>query len=149
LLRSTRGLFVTMTYLVREAQSGELCYATGGHFPMLHRSGVTRDVEIRDGDEGLPLGTEKDSLLADRTIQLAAGDTLLLVTDGVVEALGTDRSVFQIDKRAEIFRKEGSGASQIGEDIFEEIGRISPAPPEDDLTALAVTWTPHGTGVRK
>ena len=149
LTRSTRGLFVTMTYLVLEAHSGELCYATGGHLPMLRRSGATHDVEILYGDEGLPLGIEKDALLANRNIQLAAGDTLLLVTDGVVEALSPDRSVFQIEKLADIFRREASAAGQIVENIFEEIGRISSAPPEDDLTVLAVTWTPQGTGVRK
>jgi hypothetical protein len=33
------------------------------------------------------------------------------------------------------------------EDIFERIGRISAGPPEDDLTVLAVTWTPQRTGV--
>ncbi len=54
LMRSTRGLFVTMAYLVLEAQSGEVCYATGGHLPMLRRSGATPDVEILYGDEGLP-----------------------------------------------------------------------------------------------
>jgi serine phosphatase RsbU (regulator of sigma subunit) len=74
---------------------------------------------------------------------------LLLVTDGVVEALGPDRNVFKMDKLAEIFRQKDFGASQLVEDVFEEIGRISSAPPEDDLTVLAVTWTPQGTGVRK
>ena len=52
-----------MTYLVLEAQSGELCYATGGHLPMLRRSQATHEVEILYGDEGLPLGIEKDALL--------------------------------------------------------------------------------------
>ncbi len=42
LTRSTRGLFVTMTYLVLEAKTGEVCYATGGHLPMLRRSGATQ-----------------------------------------------------------------------------------------------------------
>jgi serine phosphatase RsbU (regulator of sigma subunit) len=116
---------------------------------MLRRSGATHEVEILYGDEGLPLGIEKDSLLTDRKIQLAAGDTLLLVTDGVVEALGLDRDHFQMDKLAEIFRQAGSGADQTVGDVFEEIGRICPAPPEDDLTVLAVTWTPQQTGVRK
>jgi hypothetical protein len=41
------------------------------------------------------------------------------------------------------------GATHDVEDIIEEIGRISPAPPEDDLTVLAVTWAPQRTGVRK
>jgi hypothetical protein len=75
-MRSLRGLFVTVTYL-REAQGGELCYAS--HPPMLR----------------------------------------------------------------------GSGATRIVEDINEERGRVSPVPPEDDLTGLAVTWTPQRPGVRK
>jgi serine phosphatase RsbU (regulator of sigma subunit) len=116
---------------------------------MLRRSGATQEVEILYGDEGLPLGIEKDSLLTDRKIQLAAGDTLLLVTDGVVEALGLDRDHFQMDKVPEIFRQAGSIASQRVEDVFEKIGRIRPVPPEDDLTVLAVSRTPPQTGVQK
>jgi sigma-B regulation protein RsbU (phosphoserine phosphatase) len=148
LMRATRGLFVTMTYLVLEAKTGELCYATGGHLPMLRRSGATHEVEILYGDEGLPLGIERDSLLADRKIHLAPGDTLLLVTDGVVEALGPDRNVFKMDKLADVFCRQGSSVGQVVEGVFEEIGRVSPEGAEDDLTVLVVTWTPQPTGVR-
>jgi hypothetical protein len=42
-----------------------------------------------------------------------------------------------------------SGATHDVEDIFEEVSRISPAPPEDHLTVLAVTRTPQRTGVGK
>ena len=127
MMRATRGLFVTMTYLVLEPQTGQLCYATGGHLPMLRRSGATQEVEILYGDQGLPLGIENDASLVDRKIQLAAGDTLLLVTDGVVEALGPDRTEFKMERLAQIFRGEASGANQLVEDIFERIGEISTA----------------------
>jgi len=106
LTRSTRGRFATMTYLELEAETGEVCYASGGHLPMLRRNGATRAVEILQGDEGLPLGVENNPLLADRKIQLV-------------------------------------------EDIFEETGRLATAPPEDDLTVLAVTWTPQRTGAAR
>jgi serine phosphatase RsbU (regulator of sigma subunit) len=115
---------------------------------MLRRSGATHEVDILYGDEGLPLGIEENPFLTDRKIQLAAGDTLLLVTDGVVEALEANKSVFKLDKLALSLCKADSGASELVESIFEEIGRISPAPPEDDLTVLAVTWTPPQNGVR-
>ena len=113
---------------------------------MLRRSGATHEVDILYGDEGIPLGIEKNSLLADRKIQLAPGDTLLLVTDGVVEALETDRNIFKLDKLALSLGKANSGPSQIVESIFKEISRISPGPPEDDLTAMAITWTPPPRG---
>ena len=115
---------------------------------MLRRSGATHEVEILYGDEGLPLGIETDSLLADRKIQLAPGDTFMLVTDGVVEALGPDRNVFKMDKLAEVFRQQGSSASDVVQGVLEETGRVSPEPAEDDLTVLAVTWTPQPTGAR-
>lgn len=149
LLRATRGLFVTMTYLVLEVQTGELCYSVGGHLPVLRRSGATHDVEILYGDEGLPLGIEENSLLADRRLMLAPGDTLLLVTDGVVESVSPDRNVFEMEPLAEIFRQQGSGAASLVEDLFEEIGRISPSPPEDDLTVLALTWNPPQAGAAR
>ncbi len=149
LLRATRGLFVTMTYLVLEVQTGELCYSTGGHLPMLRRRAGTREVEVLYGDDGLPLGIEKNPLLADRRIQLAAGDTLLLVTDGVVEAVSPDRNVFRMEPLAEVFGGASSGASQLVVDIFEEIGRRCTAPPEDDLTVLALTSTPQQPGAAR
>ena len=58
-----------------------------------------------------------------------------------------DRAVFKMDKRAEIFRRAGSGAGQLVESIFEEMGRLCSVPPGDDLTVLAITWTPERAGV--
>jgi sigma-B regulation protein RsbU (phosphoserine phosphatase) len=132
---------------VLDPQAGEVCYAAAGHLPMLRRRGGTHDVEILSGDEGLPLGIEKRPLLADHTLQLAPGDTLLLVTDGVVEVLCHDRAVFKMDRLAEIFRRAGAGAGQLVEGIFDEMGRLCSVPPGDDLTVLAITWTPERAGV--
>ena len=146
LLCSTRGLFVTMTYLALDAQWGEVCYATGGHRPILRRHGATREVEIVYGDEGLPLGIEEHSLVADRKAQLAPADTLLRVTDGVVEALSGDKTVFNKEKLAALLGRDGSGPEQLVEDTFEEMGRISPGPREDELSVLPVSWTPPFSG---
>ena len=114
---------------------------------MLRRRGSTHDVEILSGDEGLPLGIERRPLLVDRTLQLAPGDTLVLVTDGVVGSLCNNRAVFKMDKLVEIFGRAEPGADSLVEAICEEIGRLTPTPPGDDLTVLAITWTPQGSGV--
>jgi serine phosphatase RsbU (regulator of sigma subunit) len=116
---------------------------------MLRRSGATHDVEIQYRDEGLSLGIEKDSLLANRRILDALGAALLLVTEGAGEGLGPHRTACKMENLAEIFLREDSGVGQLGEDVFEEIGRISPAPAQDELTVLAGTWTPRHTGVLK
>lgn len=137
-----------MTYLVLEAKTGEVCYSTVGHLPVLRRSGASKSVEILYGDEGLPLGIEKEPLLADRKTQLAPGDTLLLVTNGVVEALGPDRNAFAMERLAEVFSQNGTGVGKVVEGVFKEISRVSPEPGGDDLMVLAVTWTPTHPGSR-
>ena len=114
---------------------------------MLRRRGSTHDVEILSGGEGLPLGIERRPLLVDRSLQLAPGDTLLLVTGGVVESLCNNRAVFKMDKLVEIFGRAEPGAGPLVEAIFEEIGRLIPAPSGDDLTVPAITRTPQESGV--
>jgi hypothetical protein len=53
----------------------------------------------------------------------------------------------KMDKLAETFRREGSGAGQVVESVFEEMGRLCSVPPGDDSTVLAITWTPERAGV--
>ena len=87
LARSTRGMFVTMTYLVLDAASGEVSYSSAGHLPILRLHGATREVEPLDGGMGLPLGIVKHPGLGEQRLVFAPGDALVLVTDGVIEAM--------------------------------------------------------------
>ena len=139
--RSTRGIFVTMTYLVLDVSSGELTYSSGGHLPALLRRGETGAVEILDEDAGLPLGISSQPGLGERTLTLEPEDQLLLVTDGVVEGLCGGHDVFNFDGLAEIFRHRTLRDGGVVDAVFEEVARLSSAEvQQDDMTVLTLGW---------
>jgi hypothetical protein len=53
----------------------------------------------------------------------------------------------KIGNLAALFPRPGSGASQLGEGGFEEMGRLCSAPPGGDLTVLAIAQTHEPAGV--
>jgi sigma-B regulation protein RsbU (phosphoserine phosphatase) len=147
LARSTRGLFVTMAYMVLDPASGELCYSNGGHLPALRRDGRTHRVELLGDDQGLPLGISAWPELRERRLMLEPQDALLWVTDGIVEGL-SDRAVdFRLDPLLGLFQKCRSSDDKIVDVIFDEVGRVSESrPPEDDMTVLFLAWRPRPVG---
>jgi signal transduction histidine kinase/DNA-binding response OmpR family regulator len=78
----------TCVYAVFDPEDRSLVYANAGHLPPLVRSprGPTRHLR---GTFGPPLGTGPHELIETR-LALAAGDLLVLYTDGLVEQRGND-----------------------------------------------------------
>ena len=86
------GKFVTFFYAILNADDRTLRYENAGHCPaiLLRASGET---ELLSGD-GAVLGVLPDWQYNDFALQLAAGDRLLLFTDGVTEAANTEFEEF-------------------------------------------------------
>lgn len=83
------GQFVTMTIAVIDPEGGRLLVSTAGHPP-----GVVctpgGSVELMGIEPQLVLGVEQDWVYATESMQVPAGATLLLYTDGVIEAASED-----------------------------------------------------------
>lgn len=142
LAHSTRGMFVTITYLVLDASSGEVRYSSGGHLPALRRRGRTGVVEVLSEDRGLPLGIASRPGLSERRLALESRDTLLMVTDGVIESLDDGRVDSAFAKLQDVFRRRGSDDDQLVDAVFDEIAGLSPdSRPQDDMTVLSLSWT--------
>ena len=77
--------FVTMAYVICDAKRRQIVYASAGHEPILllsARSGEVRGLRSLD----FPLGLVPDLAPTDQPEEFQAGDSLVLYTDGVVEA---------------------------------------------------------------
>ncbi len=149
LARSTRGMFVTMAYLVLDASSGEVRYSSGGHLPALRRRGQTGAVEVLTEGRGIPLGIDPRPGLSECRLALEPRDTLLMVTDGVIESLNGRQVGAAFDTLMEVFRRKGSDDEHLVDAVFGEIGRLSPgAHPEDDMTVLSLSWTGDRSAVK-
>ena len=89
LRRPEELIFATAAYVVVDAACGELRYACAGHPMPLHvsrQNGTVKPVSAPCGPGGPALGIEEDCEFALGRLSLAAGDLLVLFTDGLTEA---------------------------------------------------------------
>lgn len=101
--------FVTIVVMHLDPQTGRLLYANAGHNPPLLISQGTTDgggpLALRP--TGAAIGLVENSTFRLETAALHPGDTLLLYTDGVVEASGQSRQEFG-EERLKTFALENS-----------------------------------------
>ena len=99
------GGFVTCA-CVRFDPGGVVTVANAGHLsPYLNGAEAAVDT-------GLPLGLVPDTTYAESTLALAPGDSITLLSDGVVEAENAKRELFGFDRTREI---SGKPAQEIAE----------------------------------
>ncbi|MBV8949244.1 MAG: SpoIIE family protein phosphatase, partial [Actinobacteria bacterium] len=85
-VHSADGEMTTLLVVRFEPSTGRAEVASAGHPPAMLRN---RDgVQIVDGGRGVPLCTVPDATFTETETHLAAGATLLLYTDGLVERRG-------------------------------------------------------------
>ena len=79
--------FATAVFLVLSRESSEITYVNAGHNPpLLCGSGPTKFLDAT----GLPLGLFANATYEKRLAILAAGDTLLIYTDGLTDSISGD-----------------------------------------------------------
>ncbi len=89
-------LFVTVFYAIWNPVTGEVAYSNAGHNPpILIRAGGA--LELLSG-RGMALGVVEPIHLEARSIIMAPGDTLLLYTDGVIDALNDQDEAFGMER---------------------------------------------------
>ena len=98
--RRNRGHFMTLLALVYRPDTRILSYLSAGHPPMLHRRG--HDVQPLGESDQIPLGVLRDYEYRNNEFPLAAGDTLVLYTDGFVEARDRDGRMFGQERLCEL-----------------------------------------------
>ena len=138
-------LFVTLFYGVLDLDSGRFDYASGGHnLPYLFSADGEISVLPGDEDMGTIVGLLPGGDYATTTIELLPGDGLLLYTDGVTEARAQDRRMYQESGlEAYLQRAHAGSAQEVVAGLFGDVGEFTRgAPQSDDLTALALRFSP-------
>lgn len=133
-----RGTFVTLVCVVLDYERHEVRYANAGHNPPLHvsASGTVTRLTAR----GLPLGAVREATYPAETVPLAPGDTLVLYTDGVTEAMDAERRQFGEERLEALVRAHhAEPAAQLVERVLSAVREhAGSAPASDDVTVLVV-----------
>ena len=136
-----RQFFVTALVGRLDLATGALAYANAGHLPPIIGTAGT-PLRVLDPEPGIALGILGDAEYAETREVLAPGDVLLLVTDGVTEAVNPAGDLFS-DARlhAEFTRLLDRPPQGIVSNLVDAVnGFADGAAQEDDITALALRY---------
>lgn len=134
------GLFVTALYGVLDRVTREFQYARAGHeLPILRDA--DGNVHTPPQGQGAPLGLFDFVLLDEGRFTLPCGTTMLLVTDGVTEALNPEREQFGSERiNALLVEDSTSDAQALCNNFLASVNAFrGEAPVHDDITIVAVS----------
>jgi len=134
-----KRLLATLCYAVLDPARREFVYASAGHlYPYLVKGdGRVHPLEF----DSYPLGVRVDLQVEARLSRLDSGDTLFLLSDGLVEAHaeGSD-DLFGFDRLEQsLTRNAHLGVASLRDAVLKDVDRHSRgAPREDDQTVLVL-----------
>jgi phosphoserine phosphatase RsbU/P len=137
------GSFVTAFYAVIDPSAGRITYASAGHVPPRHRKADGSIVGL-NRVQRLPLGIHPAAdLYPQATTAFGPGETVLLYTDGVSEAMNPAGQVFGIDRFNMILDRGVDLAADLLVRFLAEIDRFSESLPQaDDRTVVVIHHQP-------
>lgn len=126
-----------------ELSTGVLTATNAGHeYPVISRAG--KAFELLKDKHNLVMAAMPDIPYTEYRIKLAPGDRLFVYTDGVPEATNPDTELFGLDRMVEALNSEpDANPKQLIRNVTASIDRfVRSAPQFDDITMLALTYTP-------
>jgi PAS domain S-box-containing protein len=149
LARRTEGSpFVTLFFARIDPQMRSLSYINAGHPPgyVLDKSGA---VKATLNGESLPLAILPDTEFPiGGPVGLETGDTVLLITDGVLEAMSPDGQMFGAERMLQVVRDNRIDcASEITDGLYRAIRDFTQRDqPTDDVTIVVIRLTARSVG---
>lgn len=138
--RNPMELFVTVCYGVYDPADGSLVYASAGHHAPLVRKADGQVLELPTAHD-VALAVMPGMDYQDQWTQLAAGDCMLLYTDGVTEAFSAAGEEYGFTRLQQWFAHASPtlNANALTQDLVRDVHAfVQDAPASDDLTCLVV-----------
>jgi len=133
-------MFVTCLYGVLEPASGRFRFADAGH-DLPYVKTADGSVELRA--RGMPLGLMPGMAYEEKETVLAPGDSLLLHSDGVVEAHDPQGAMFGFPRLKEAVARYPGGGELIDRVLSDLRGHTgADAEQEDDITMVTLARSP-------
>lgn len=132
--------FVTVFAAILDPASGELVWTNAGHPPpfVLRADG---GLERLDGARATPLAVFENHAYATHRARLAPGDTLLMFTDGVTEAMDARQALYGDERLAALLaaRPGREAAGALVEAVLADVLAYEAGCPQaDDITLAAL-----------
>ncbi len=132
------GMFATMFYAILDPESGDLHYINGGHEPPVIINGGQIKTWLRPTGPAVGLYPHLEFEVG--KLKIESGDTLVVYTDGVIDAQNKSAESFGKQRLTAIFKNSHHTTRTLVETILLRINEhISDQSQFDDITILALS----------
>ena len=134
---SVEGRFVTYVLVVIDYETHELTLANGGHMsPIVRKVDGTLE-EFDEESIGIPIGVMDDYPFEVVSRKLEPGETVVIYTDGVSEAMAPDGELYGMDRLNHIITNGSSDAEELGVRILADVRKHANGREQnDDITLM-------------
>lgn len=136
--RAIEGRFVTFVLCVIDLSSGQMTIAIAGHMPIMVRKTDGSIFEFGAEIVGVPIGVIDDFQFDVATRTIEPGETCVIYTDGVSEAMNPQNDLYGIDRLRTLIEKSvGGQADALGKVILGDVRKFASGRPQnDDITIM-------------
>lgn len=146
-----RGAFVSATILLFDTKRKSVTFARAGHTPILRTNGSQLDALVPDGVAlGLSARPLFDDILQEYTVEYEPGETFILYSDGVSEAMNDDREEFGDGRLHDVIASASDPTVDgLRDSIISQVERFrGTADQNDDITVVVVKVERLSEGTR-
>jgi sigma-B regulation protein RsbU (phosphoserine phosphatase) len=134
--RSRRGMFATLLYIELDARSGKLTISNAGHLPPIIKKADGSLMTLAKAG-GAPLGMLPGMKFSQETAKLERGETVILYTDGIVEAMNAKEELYGYARFEALLKKSPADPGMLKTAIIEDVNRFTGLSPQhDDMTLV-------------
>jgi sigma-B regulation protein RsbU (phosphoserine phosphatase) len=136
---SKTGMFVTLFYGIIDKDTRKFTFVNAGHNPPILYHGNSGTMEELEGT-GIALGIMDDAEYTQKEVRMSPGDTIILYTDGVTEAINEREEMFEVERLVNVIKETNNATAQETlERIIRSVFQFSGTQPQfDDITLMVI-----------
>ena len=136
--KMAEGRFVTYILAVIDPVKHELTLCNGGHMSPILRQADGTLFEFDERTIGLPIGVIENYPYEVVSRPLEKGDTWVITTDGVDEAMDAEDTLYTRERAREFIRANGGHAKELTQSLLADVRRHAGGfPQNDDISIMA------------
>jgi len=141
--REVEGRFVTYVLVILDPKTHEVSLSNAGHSaPLIRRADGTVE-QFNQEIAGPPIGVMEDYPFEGETRKLEPGDTILITTDGVDEAMNVAGELYTAERVVEFVKNGPAEAEELGKQLLADVRRHAAGRSQsDDITIMTFGRNP-------
>ncbi len=129
-------MFATLLYIELDSKSGGLTVSNAGHLPPIIKQ-ADGTVKKFSTAGGAPLGILPGMNFGQEKAEMRPGDTVILYTDGVIEAMNAKEVLYGYGRFEALIREGPADPDVLKSAIIDDVNRhTGRSPQHDDMTLV-------------